>query len=277
MGKLRQILKTGEEKLSKAGCESPAFDAMCLFEKAFGMDRQAVILYGDQPADERGTAVFIGDIARRASKTPLQYILGRWPFGDLELLVGEGVLIPREDTLVLCNTALEYIDGTCAVADLCAGTGAVGLTLSAHSGCRVDCFEGEKDAYSYLEKNIAQYPFPVRAVYMDIVKQTSEQRYDMMVANPPYIKTAALGGLADEVKKEPSIALDGGADGLLFYRSITKNWLPCLKKGKALAVEIGHDQGEEVSEIFAQAGLENVRTVCDLAGLDRVVVGVKNK
>lgn len=276
----RQLYQQTKKTFSQAGLLSPAFDALCLLHHVFGLDRQDLILYGDKPAPEDGIPGFLTLVQKRAARQPLQYLLGEWPFLSLMLSVGEGVLIPREDTEPLVRAAAARLpkEGACVVLDLCAGSGAVGLGIA--SLCRqaqVTCVELLDEAWEYLQKNTAKYrdDFPVNTVRADVLDPETPRRFppvDAIVSNPPYIQTADIETLQAEVLREPAAALDGGKDGLLFYRALANYWVPLLKPGGFFAVEIGEGQGDAVRQLFLGAGLAHCESVYDLAGIERVLL-----
>ena len=285
MRTLQVIYLEGKQRLQKAGTESPAFDAICLFEHVFHMNRQDLMLHGNtkQATLEQETE-FFSLIEQREKKRPLQYILGEWPFLDFHLKMGEGVLIAREDTTVLVETAAKLIQTKqAAILDLCAGTGAVGLGIaSLLSTVNVTCVEKYAPAFAYLQQNIAlckeQGIENVVAVQGDILSESfasAFQDIDAIVSNPPYIETAVLPTLQEEVQKEPTTALDGGEDGLLFYRAIADIWIPKIKTGGIVAVEIGEGQETAVARLFADAGVEQIQFEKDSGNIIRVVAGMK--
>lgn len=278
---LQQAYQQGKNLLQRAGVESPAFDTICLFRKAFGLDRQGLLLHGDRPAPGQQARVFLEMIEQRRARRPLQYILGEWEFFGMNLRVGEGVLIPREETELLVYAAADLLGGHPAplVVDLCAGTGAVGLGLSRlRADAKIICVEWYEQALSYLKENLNRYGGTgIRALRADITCQDTAQDLtglSAVVSNPPYIDSAELPGLQQEVRREPPTALDGGADGLDFYRAIADLWIPRLRPGGAAAVEIGETQANAVSQLFRRAGLYRIRVQQDFNGLDRVVTGI---
>jgi protein-(glutamine-N5) methyltransferase, release factor-specific len=279
---LGELYRQGRQALVGAGNEAAAFDADCLFQKAFGLDRQARILRSAEPADGRLAEEYLKCIASRAGGRPLQYILGEWPFLDLTLRVGDGVLIPREETELLVHVAADLLRETPAprMLDLCSGTGAVALGLaSLIPGARVAAVEFYAEAYAYLTENIQRTGLQnVEPVRLDVLDAQSAQRFsglDGIVSNPPYVCAGELPALQREVRREPPTALDGGEDGLLFYRAIAQYWLPRLKPGGFVAVEIGEGQAEEVSSLFRAAGVSKIRVEPDFNGIGRVVSGMR--
>lgn len=281
-----QLYRRVRERLEQAGCDSPAFDASCLLA-AFG----GVPSIGLPGADERAvsesaqTAVMVA-ANERATGRPLQYILGEWDFLALTLSVGEGVLIPRPDTELLCEVASDWLnahheEAPARVLDLCAGSGCVGLGVASlcRSPVQVTAVEWSDEARRFLDRNIARYPqYDVTPCKADVLRDAAlfSGGYTALLSNPPYIPTADLDGLMREVQREPRMALDGGAgDGLQFYRVIAADWVQKLVCGGLCAVEVGIYQADAVAALFAGAGLQNIRIVPDLAGIPRVVAGEK--
>lgn len=265
--------------------DDASHEAALLCEHFFHLDRTGLALRGDETPQPDVEQSFCAAVQERKAHRPLQYILGAWDFMDLHLAVGEGVLCPREDTAVLVETVSQFLTdykGEPHGLDLCAGSGAVALGIcTLCEQARLTCAELSPDAYHYLERNIAAYPqYNVKATQGDILSpefadQFENGAFHFIASNPPYIATEEIAALEPEVQNEPSLALDGGADGLLFYRTICRLWLPKLCPGGMLAVEIGEEQGESVSALFRESGLREVTITKDWAGHDRCVSGIK--
>ncbi len=275
-----ELFKTVLNILQKAGCDSPAFDACCLLEDFAHLPHGRRFDTDETPLDDSCCEAVLAAASRRADGEPLQYILGEWDFLSLTLEVGDGVLIPRPDTELLCEVAAEKLKAVPhpTVLDLCAGSGCVGLGLcSLLPTASVTEVELSDKAMVYLERNVKRYAaFSAQIVKDDVLApQKSYSPVDAILSNPPYIPTADLAGLMREVQHEPTMALDGDADGLLFYRAIAERWLPFLKEGGLLAVEVGIHQAQDVKGIFETAGLQEVEIHRDLGGIDRVVCGYK--
>ena len=280
---LSELYRSGKETLRKAGCDSPEFDAACLAEKAWGLDRQGLFLRGNREANPEEEASFLQMIRERAAHRPLQYILGSWPFMDMQLLVGEGVLAPREDTEVVVRAAASLLQNTGSPLygiDLCGGTGAVALGLcSLVPRLRMDCVEWMPEAFAFLEQNTRSFGEervrPVRGDVLDArtVEALFPHPVDVLISNPPYVCAEEIPWLQQEVRQEPHSALDGGQDGLVFYRAIADFWIPKVKPGGVVAVEIGEEQAEAVCQLFQKAGVTELCVHQDLAGLDRAVTG----
>lgn len=247
------MLKEDVEKLLKEnGIENARFEAKELHNAFCG--------------EELKTA-----IKRRIDGEPLQYILGEWEFYSLPFIVGEGVLIPRPETELLVDLALEEIKEGSKVIDLCSGSGAIAIAIAKNSKATVCALEKYEKAFSFLEKNVALNNAKVKLIKEDLFEFLPQDKFDIIISNPPYIKTAVLDSLQKEVKREPMSALDGGEDGLIFYRHIAK-LSKCLNSGGKIMVEIGFDQAEAVQEIFKQNGLIP-KVYKDLSGVQRVIIG----
>ena len=247
------MLKSEIEKtLLENGIENPRFEAKELFNAFSGEALKKAI-------------------ERRLFGEPLQYILGEWEFYSLPFKVGEGVLIPRPETELLVDLALKEIKETCKVIDLCSGSGAIAVAIAKNSNASVYALEKYEKAISFLERNIALNNVAVEVIKEDLFNFSPTMKFDIIISNPPYIKTSALDSLQKEVKHEPVTALDGGEDGLIFYRHIAslKNH---LNKGGKIMVEIGFDQAKEVQDIFKQNGLIT-KAYTDLSGVQRVIIG----
>lgn len=275
----REWYSAAVSHLTDSGCEDAAFDARCLLEDFGGLARGHAP--DATPLTEEQKAALTRALDERAAGRPLQYILGEWDFLALTLKVGEGVLIPRADTEVLCEEAVRRLAGVKSprVLDLCAGSGCVGLGLaSLCSSAQVTAVELSDAALPFLRENVARYPqYAVTVKQADVLHDADafDGGFDAILSNPPYIPTGDLEGLMREVQHEPRMALDGAADGLMFYRAITEQWLPKLRDGGVCAVEVGIGQAADVAALFTAAGLADVRIIRDLGGVERVVSGAK--
>lgn len=268
-----------KDNLTKAGFEAPAFEALCLIEKIFGFNRLALITKGEETVANEEKLNQLAELTeKRLNHEPLQYILGKWSFMGIDLLVGEGVLIPRDDTEVVTSLCINYLSGkkNAVVADLCAGSGAISLSLEKYANCSVTAVELSDTAYSYLTQNIKLNNSAVNALKGDIFechKSIDDNSLDLIVSNPPYIKSADLAGLQKEVQHEPEMALDGGESGLDFYRRIVPIWKSKLKSGGALAFELGEGQFDEVCQILAENGFIGITESYDFGGVQRAIIG----
>ncbi|MBQ6849187.1 MAG: peptide chain release factor N(5)-glutamine methyltransferase [Clostridia bacterium] len=275
----RDWLAAATARLTAAGCEDAAFDARCLLEDLGGLPRGTVA--DDTPLTDPQQTILDNALTQRAAGRPLQYIVGEWDFLALTLKVGEGVLIPRPDTELLCEAAAERLHPIPAprILDLCAGSGCVGLGVaSLCPDAAVTAVEVSDAALGYLRQNVARYPsYAVTVRQADVLTDFAafEGGYDAILSNPPYIPTADLPTLQREVQHEPKIALDGAADGLRFYRAIAEHWCGKLNQNGFCAVEVGIEQAADVAALFAAAGLANTEILRDLGGVERVVIARK--
>lgn len=265
--------------LTEAGFEAPAFEALCLTEKVFGFNRLALITKGEETVASKEKLAVLAELTeKRLNHEPLQYLLGKWSFMGIDLLVGEGVLVPRDDTEVVTSLCIDYL--SCKespnVIDLCAGSGAISLALEKYANCKVTAVELSDKAFSYLTQNIKLNNSAVNALNGDIFechKDIADNSLDLIVSNPPYIKTADIASLQKEVQHEPAMALDGGESGLDFYRRIVPLWKSKLKAGGALAFELGEGQYDEVSRILADNGFGGITESIDFGGVQRAIIG----
>ena len=244
--------------LEKGGIENAAFEAQCMLEHLTGFGRASLLAHGGDAFDRQDELDEM--IKRRLKNEPLQYILGSWSFCGIELLVGEGVLIPRDDTEVVLNLCLDFLKNKniAKCVDLCSGSGAIALALERYAKADVTAVELSDKAFYFLEKNI---------------KDSNIDALKVIVSNPPYIPSRELPTLQAEVQFEPSMALDGGDDGCDFYRAIVRDWSSKLKTGGALAFELGEGQADAVRAMMEGAGFTNIRTETDFGGTHRAIIG----
>ena len=278
----QELYQLARQRLQKAGVDSRVLDAALLSLGFLNLTRTGLALHGEETPTPEQEAAFLQAVEERASRRPLQYILGEWEFMGLSLAVGEGVLCPREDTIVLVETLARRLESCPAPngLDLCAGTGAVALgLLTLRPETTAQCVELSTEALPYLQENLSRHgkgqilPLLGDVLSRPLAASFDSGSLDFVASNPPYIETGELPALQPEVQKEPSLALDGGADGLLFYRAIANLWAPLVRPGGVVAVEIGETQGAAVAELFTKAGLEDIQVAQDWSGLDRVVSG----
>lgn len=266
-----------KQRLQGAGIENYTAEARCLLESMAGADYQQVILYGERPLEKEAENRLYQAVERRCGGYPLQYLIGEWEFYGYTFSVGEGVLIPRQDTECLCGAAIEYLAGLehPRVLDLCSGSGCIAITLARQCPhAKVTAVEKYEKAFSYLVKNIEKNGAAVAAVQGDALcpEQLGLQGpFDLIVSNPPYLTAEDMEKLQTEVRYEPSAALYGQPDGLMFYRELPRRWKDFLAPGGMIAFEIGAGQQQEVSGFLIQAGYGNVCTAYDLCGIIRVV------
>lgn len=274
----KQAYKKVCASLKTAGIESPEFEAQCLIKKVLGLDRTSLIVHGDSKVDDIKSNKLDELVKRRINREPLQYILGKWSFCGFEFEVGEGVLIPRDDTEVVLNLCLDFLKNRQSkkVLDLCAGSGAISVAVEKLANADVTGIELSDKAFEYFLKNINLNNSSVKPVKGDILKcykDFYDNEFDLIVSNPPYIRSGDIPSLQTEVRKEPAMALDGGADGFDFYRAIIEYWYTKLKNGGALAFELGENQAEPVKTLMKSKGFKNITVMNDLGGVQRAIIG----
>ena len=280
---VREMIKLGESRLTKAHCMDPWLDAELIYYHITGADRVELFLRGREPVDEETQKRYFDLIARREQRIPLQHITGTQEFMGLNFQVNPNVLIPRQDTEILVEEAAKIIRGDNSkahrrkawkVLDLCCGSGAIGIALSRIcENVKVTASDCSEPALETAKQNAKKNRVKLRFRQGDLYKAVGKRRYDLIASNPPYIRSHMIPILQDEVKLyEPMIALDGGEDGLDFYRRIISQAPDHLEKKGVLILEIGHDQAEDVTRLIRETGaFTKVFVRKDLAGHDRVV------
>lgn len=282
--KIQELLFKGYELLKDNNVESYMLDSQILLGKVLNCHRVSIIINKDTEVSKEDAEKFLELIEQRRNKKPLKYITNETEFMGIDFFIEEGVLIPRPDTEVLVEEVLKEIEKRSfkSVCDVCCGSGAIALSIAWHNNAvEVECCDISPKAEEVTKKNIELLSLQNRVEFfpsdlLDFALKAQRQ-FDLIVSNPPYIRTDIIPTLMEDVKDyEPYIALWGGDDGLGFYRRITKQSKSALKEGGLLAYEIGYDQGKDVSQILIQNGFKDIRVVKDLAGLDRVVIGITN-
>lgn len=268
------------------------FDSRCIFEDITGLSALDLALNREKEADGAAAEKALKLAKRRSEGYPLQYLLGEWEFYGLKFKVGEGVLIPRPDTEILVETVINHFAAKKQtdpeIADLCSGSGCIAIALQKSMPLsRVTAVELSSEAMPYLAANIQRNEAKVQVIKGDVTdgrlldnfadpdSPGDHRHIDCIVSNPPYLTAEEMSELQREVSFEPASALDGGVDGLKFYRIISCLWKEVLKEGGLLAFEIGYEQGEAVSELLRSSGYGDVKVIKDLGGNDRVVTGIK--
>lgn len=268
-----ELLRWGTDALASCGISEAETDAWLLFSRVTGFSRAEYYLHSREDALLEWQEAYLEKIEMRMGRTPVQQITGEQEFMGLPFSVNENVLIPRQDTEILVEAVLAMVEGR-RVLDLCTGSGCIIISLAVLGKPR--CCLGtdiSRAALQVAEHNNRQLKGGVSFVESDLFDQV-RGTYDLIVSNPPYIPPAVISGLEEEVREhEPRIALDGGEDGLDFYRRIVAEAGNFLSPGGILAFEIGHDQGREVERLMREAGYASLCCKKDYAGHDRVMIG----
>lgn len=278
--RIRDIYKEiKKELIDMMGVYTPEKEGFIIIEHVF---KKNYLDIEDGEITEEKKEAILEIIQERKKGKPLQYIIGNWDFWNLNFKIGQGVLIPRSETEVLVEVGLEKIKDVKdpVVLDLCSGSGCVAISIAKErEDAKVFAIEKTKEAYGYLKQNIEYNqirnvdPFLGDIFDKMIYNYFDNMMFDLIVSNPPYVKSKDIKRLQREVQYEPVEALDGGDDGLYFYKNILRFWLNKLKIDRFLAFEIGFDQFKPMFEILAKNGLKDLRYKIDLNGIYRVVYG----
>lgn len=270
----REAIDLGEGVLTEAEVMDPRNDAWLLLAMVCKIDYTYYYMHMDEDMTQEQVAEFESVMKKRVERIPLQYITGEQEFMGLTFKVNSNVLVPRQDTETLVEEAIKVIKPGMKILDMCTGSGCVLISIMKNvlnlEGVGVDI---SKQALVVAKENAKLNQVSATFERSDLFESVTE-RFDVIVSNPPYIKTEEITKLMPEVSQfEPVGALDGMEDGLYFYRNLVKESKNYLNPGGVILFEIGYDQGEDVSNMLIYAGYKNVRVIKDLAHNDRVVIG----
>lgn len=275
---VRELLEQGIRLLEQAGVEESASDAWILLEYVTGLDRAHYYMEMMSAVSADKEQRYLELIKQRSGRVPVQQITNEAWFMGLPFFVNEHVLIPRLDTEVLVEKVLKTVRPGMRILDMCTGSGCILLSLlheeESLKGVGADI---SPDALDVARRNSVQLGLDERAEFVrtDLFEAIpGDEKFDIIVSNPPYIRSDVIPGLMEEVRAhEPLLALDGHEDGLFFYRRIVREARSCLKPGGRLFFEIGFDQGDALRELLTEAGYKDVAITRDLAELNRVAEG----
>ena len=273
---VKDLVKMGETQLVKAGCPEPKLDAELLYCFMKNIDRTEFIMEWSDLVEDRICEKYFDLISVRATRRPLQHIIGTQDFMGLTFGVREDVLIPRHDTETVVEKAEEILKANKVktLLDLCCGSGAIGISLAKRNpGLKVTATDSSAGAKALTQANAKRIGAKIDVQLGDLFVPLGRKKFDMIVSNPPYIPREVIGTLDDEVRRfEPQEALDGGPTGLDFYHKIISDAPAHLKKAGWLVLEIGHDQAKDVVRMMEETGsYEEPAVYKDLAGHDRTV------
>lgn len=270
-----KVLNWTKGYLAEKGVENARLEAEWLLCATTGLDRVGLYVNFEKPLTDEELAAYRALVTRRARREPLQYLLGSQEFYGLDFLVSPAVLIPRHDTEVLVEETLRRAPASGSILDIGVGSGCIAVALAkALTGADVRGVEKSPAALALAQQNIERHAVRVTLFEGSLFEPFAGQRFDLIVSNPPYIPTADLADLQPEVREyEPVAALDGGPDGLDYYRTIIPAAPEHLTPGGWLLVEIGIGQAEDVRGVFAAAGFTDIFTAKDPSLIERVVGG----
>ncbi len=271
---LRELYLKGKRELTAAGKDEADLEARLMLMQACGIDKNTFFMQPDKLVTTEAHRTYDDYLQKRKASMPLQYILGTQGFMGMELKVTPDVLIPRQDTEVLVEQVLSDGVKDMSVLDLCTGSGCILLGLIKNeSGIKGTGADVSEKALKVAKENAKDQGINAEWILSDLYALV-KGKFDVITSNPPYIRTSEIDLLMPEVGKyEPRAALDGGADGLDFYKRIVKEAPAHLNAGGRLYLEIGSEQGEAVSTLLTDNGFSEVRVIRDYARLDRVVTG----
>ncbi len=282
MAVVNDVKNAALKALKENNIESAESDCYEILKKVLSVDKVTLINHKNDSVSDKNYSDIMSMVNRRINGEPIQYIIGSWSFLGREYFVGEGVLIPRDDTEVVLEKAFDFMSQhKCKNAlDLCSGSGIIAVSIKLkYKNCSVFAVEKSKQAFEYLIKNAKKNDAKIHAVCADLKDCTEEfdnDFFDIIISNPPYIKTEDIKKLQKEISFEPKLALDGGKDGLYFYRNIIDLYTKKLKSRGMLAFEIGEDQADAISKLLILNGYHNIEIFKDIQGFDRAVTAVKN-
>lgn len=286
--KISDILKEANLILDKYEIEDKNLKIKLLLSNILNVSKEYLIINLNEEIDKSVCVEFLSKIELLKQNVPIQYIIGKQDFYGFEFFVNENVLIPQPDTEILVEEVVNYLKENLNnkfngrkinVLDLCTGSGIIGICIKKILEDKVNVYASDisDKALEVAKKNAENLDADVTYIKSDLLDDININEFDIIVSNPPYIKTNVISLLPEEVQHEPHIALDGKEDGLYFYRKIIKDVKPYLNKNGMVFFEIGYDQREEVENLFKENGYINVYSKKDYALNDRIVVGMKGE
>lgn len=272
------ILTDAKMKLKNANISTYSLDAELLLSTAAKLTKVQLYTCSDKVLTPSELEMFNNFLIRRLNNEPIAYILEKCEFMGLDFKVNSSVLIPRGDTEVLIEEIIKVKQENMKILDIGTGSGAIAISLAKFiPNAKITAIDISEKALEIAKENarLNKQENQIKFIKSNLFESVNERDYDIIVSNPPYIKKEVIPTLDINVKNfEPLTALDGGDDGLFFYKEITKSSSNYLKQNGRIFYEIGYDQGKDVNDILLKNSFYNVRTILDLAGLDRVVTGI---
>lgn len=279
---IKEILKQGEIQLNNCNIEESNLKVKMLLSNLLEKNKEYLLIYDTEEITKEIEKAFFDGINKLKLGEPIQYIIGKQEFYGMEFFVNRNVLIPQPDTEILVMETLEVINTlfkgeNIKILDLCTGSGAIAISLKkfVDKNCvqtnEVWASDISTEALKIAEINSKKNDVKINFIHSDLFDNINE-KFDMIVSNPPYIETKVIHNLPVEVRNEPKLALDGGEDGLDFYRKIAKEARRYLNINGVLAVEIGYNQKEAVTNILKENNYKEIYSKKDFCGNDRIVI-----
>ena len=272
---IEQILKQESNELIKSEISEPNLKSKLLLMSIMNVSKEYLVIHGKDIIDSTVQEEFKNLISKLKMGYPLEYITHEKEFMKLKFYVDENVLIPRADTEVLVEEVIKRINKQVKVLDLCTGSGAIAISLAKYlENSFITAIDISAKAIEIAQKNAKQNNVEIEFVCSDLFEkiESSNTKFDIIVSNPPYIETDEILKLNKDVQKEPILALDGGKDGVIFYKKISNEAKEFLKENGIIAFEIGYKQKNDVIQILQNEGYKNIICIKDLSGNDRVVL-----
>lgn len=273
--KIKDILKKEVDKLNSYKVEDAILKAQILLQHILGVSHEQLTIHYEDDIDKHLLREYQKDIVQLINGKPIQYIVNNQIFYGYNFYVDENVLIPQPDTEILVEEVINIaksLPQTPTILDICTGSGAIAVAIRKNLECTMYASDISKNALEIARKNTVINNTEVSFIHSDMFENIS-RKFNIIVSNPPYIETKVIDTLSQEVKNEPRMALDGGRDGLDFYRILVDKARKYLEKDGILAVEIGYNQKQEVIQIFEKYGFSDIYAKKDFANQDRIVVG----
>ena len=273
---IKQAITKGMIMLKSNNVESPKLKARLLLQYVLDKPRQYIIVYDNKEIDKQQQWQYFVNIEKLTKGIPLQHITHRQEFMKMDLFVDENVLIPRSDTEILVEEVIKIAQkyNSPRILDLCTGSGAIAISLKKFvPNADITAVDISEKALEIAQKNAEKLEAKINFVKSDLFDKLDNKKFDIIVSNPPYIRKDEIKKLSEEVQKEPKIALDGGEDGLDFYRIIAEQAINYLKTGSFLCFEIGYNQKNDVIKIIEdEQNYKNTYCKKDLYGNDRIII-----
>lgn len=282
---IREAIKTGMNMIKEKNIEDATLKSKMIMENVLGQNRQYIIANDLNQLDYEQEKEYFFEIEKLLENNPIEYITNKKEFMNLELYVNQDVLIPRQDTEILVEEVINILQNIKAeniqILDMCTGSGAIAIALAKNvEKCIVDAVDISSGALEVVKKNIVKNKVEgrVNIINSDLFSKVSNKKYDLIVSNPPYIESNVIENLDKQVQKEPIIALDGGEDGLDFYKKIINKASSYLESNGYLCFEIGYNQKSAVQNLLSNSGkYQNIYCKKDLCGNDRVIIAKKSE
>ena len=273
---IKQAITKGMIVLKSNNVESPKLKARLLLQYVLDKPRQYIIVYDNKEIDKQQQWQYFVNIEKLTKGVPLQHITHRQEFMKMDFFVDENVLIPRPDTEILVEEVIKIAQkyNSPRILDLCTGSGAIAISLKKFvPNADITAVDISEKALEIAQKNAKKLETKINFLKSDLFDKLNNKKFDIIVSNPPYIRKDEIKKLSEEVQKEPKIALDGGEDGLDFYRIITEQAINYLKTGSFLCFEIGYNQKNDVIKIIEdEQNYKNTYCKKDLYGNDRIII-----